>query len=71
MPADGFERGKSNRPGLAGFEHGKILRRDPNGLGQVIEAHFARREHDVQIDNDGHELKRSNPVPLEFSGLRP
>ncbi len=69
--ADGFERGEADGLGLAGFEDGKILRRDVHAVGQVIQPHFALRENHVEIDDDGHKLKPSIPVPLEFSGLRP
>ena len=69
--ANGFERGKTDGLGLAGFEDGQILRRDVHGGGQIVEPHFALRENHVEIDDDGHKLKPSIPVPLEFSGLCP
>jgi hypothetical protein len=69
--ANGFERGKTDGLGLAGFEDGQVLRCDVHAVGQVVQPHFALREHHVQIDDDGHKLKRSIPVPPEFSGLRP
>jgi hypothetical protein len=47
------------------------LRRDVHGGGQIIQPHFALGENHVEIDDDGHKLKRSVPVPPEFSGLRP
>ena len=69
MGANGFERGEADGPGLAGLEDGKILRRDVHGGGQIVQPHFALRENHVQIDDDGHKLKRSIPVPPEFSAL--
>lgn len=69
--ANGFERGEADGPGLAGFEDGQVLRRDVHGGGQIVQPHFALRENHVQIDDDGHKLKRSIPVPPESSGLRP
>jgi hypothetical protein len=47
------------------------LRRDIHGGGQIVQPHLALRENHVQIDDDGHKLKRSIPVLPEFSGLRP
>jgi hypothetical protein len=47
------------------------LWRDVHGCGQVIQPHFPLREDHVEIDDDGHGIKRSMPVPPEFSGLRP
>ena len=69
--ADRLERGEADGLGLAGFEDGQILRRDVHGLGQIVQPHFALRENHVEIDDDGHKLKPSIPVPLESSGLRP
>lgn len=56
--ANGFERGKANGPGLAGFEDGKILRRDVHAVGQIVQPHFPLGENHVEIDDDGHKLKR-------------
>jgi hypothetical protein len=47
------------------------LRRDADGIGQIVQPHFPLCENHVQIDNDGHKLKRSVPAPPEFSGLHP
>jgi hypothetical protein len=47
------------------------LRRDVHGLGQIVQPHLPLRKNHVQIDDDGHKLKRSVPVPPGFSGLRP
>jgi hypothetical protein len=47
------------------------LRRDVHAVGQVVQPHFALGENHVKIDDDGHKLKPSVPVPLESSGLRP
>jgi hypothetical protein len=47
------------------------LRRDVHGFGQFVEPHFPLGEDHIEIDDDGHKLKRSIPVPLAFSGLRP
>ena len=69
MGANGFERGETDGPGLAGFEDGKILRRDVHGGGQIVQSHFALRENHVQIDDDGHKLKRSVPVPPAIPAL--
>ena len=71
MGANGFQRGETDGPGLASLEDGQILRRDVHGRRQIVQPHFALGENHVQIDDDGHKLKRSVPVPLEFSGLRP
>jgi hypothetical protein len=30
------------------------LRRDADGVGQVVQPHFPHREDNVEIDNDGH-----------------
>ena len=62
MLADGFQRGEADGFGLAGFEHGQILRRDVHAIGEVTQAHFALREEQVEIDDDGHRLKPSVPV---------
>ena len=64
MGANGFERGETDGPGLAGFEDGKVLRRDVHGIGQIVQPHFPLGENHVEIDDDGHKLKRSIPVPL-------
>ena len=69
--ANRLERGEADGLGLAGFEDGQVLRRDVHGLRQIVQAHFALRENHVEIDDDGHKLKPSIPVPLESSGLRP
>jgi len=71
MGANGFECGEPDGPGLAGFEDGQILRRDVHGGGQIVQPHFALGENHVQIDDDGHKLKRSIPVPPAFCSLRP
>jgi hypothetical protein len=68
--ADGFERGETDGLGLAGFEDGQILRRDIHGVGQIVKPHLPLRENHVEIDDDGHKLKRLVPVPLEVPGLR-
>jgi hypothetical protein len=47
------------------------LRRDVHGSRQIVKPHFPLGEDHIQIDDDGHKLKRSVPVPPEFSGLRP
>src|ERR1017187_7577137 len=57
MFANGCERGKADGPGLAGFEDGKILRRDVHTVGQIVQPHFALGENYVEIDDDGH-IKR-------------
>ncbi len=67
--ADRFERGEADGLGLAGFEDGQILRRDVHGLGQIVQPHFALRENHVEIDDDGHKLKPSIPVPLAVPAL--
>lgn len=56
--ADGLECGKTYGLCFAGLEHGKILRRDVHAVGQIVQAHFTLREDDVEIDDDGHRLKR-------------
>ena len=57
MGANGFQRGKTDGPGLAGLEDGMILRRDVHGFRQVIQPHFPLGENHVEIDDDGH-IKR-------------
>jgi hypothetical protein len=52
--ANGFERGETDGPGLAGLEDGQVLRRDVHGLGQIVQPHFALGKNHVQIDDDGH-----------------
>jgi hypothetical protein len=69
--ADGFERGEADGFGLAGLEDGQVLRRAVHGGGEVVKSHFALCENHVEIDDDGHNIKRSTPVPPESSGLRP
>ena len=69
--ADGLERRETDGFGLTGFEDGQILRRDADGVGEVVQPHFALREHYIEIDYDGHNLKPSILVPPEFSALRP
>ena len=54
MFADGLQRGEADGLGLAGFEDGKILRRDVHAVGQIVQPHFALRENHVEIDDDGH-----------------
>jgi hypothetical protein len=39
------------------------LRRDVHGGGQIVQPHFALRENHVEIDDDGHKLKRGAFVP--------
>jgi hypothetical protein len=54
--ADGFEGGEADGAGATGLENGKVLGRDVHGVGQVVQAHFALGEDDIQIDDDGHGL---------------
>jgi hypothetical protein len=54
--ADGFERRETNGASPAGFEDGEILRRDVHAVGQIVQAHFALGQDDIQIDDDGHGL---------------
>ena len=70
MFANGFERGEADGFGLAGFEDGKILRRDVHAIGQIVQPHFPLRENHIEIDDDGHKIKWSIPVPLVIPGLR-
>jgi hypothetical protein len=42
------------------------LRRDVHSLRQIVQPHFALGENHVEIDDDGHKLKRSILVPREF-----
>jgi len=69
--ANRFQRGETDGLGLAGFEDGQVWRRDVHRRRQFVQPHFPLRQNHVKIDDDGHKLKRSIPVPLEFSGLRP
>jgi hypothetical protein len=68
--ADRLERGEADGLGLAGFEDGQVLRRDVHGVREIVQPHFALREHHVEIDDDGHKLKPSIPVPLAVPVLR-
>jgi hypothetical protein len=45
------------------------LRRDVHAVGQIVQPHFALREHHVEIDDDGHKLKPSAPVPPAICDL--
>jgi hypothetical protein len=67
--ANRFERRETDGLGLAGFEVGQIGRRDVHGFSQLIQPHFPLREDHVEIDNDGHNLKPSIPVPVEVPAL--
>ena len=67
--ANGFQRGETDGLSLSGLEDGKILRGDVHGFGQFVEPHFPLREDHVEINDDGHKLKRSMPVPLEVPAL--
>jgi len=68
--AYGFERGEADGFGFAGFEDGQVLRSYVHGLGQIVQPHFALGENHVEIDDDGHKLKPSTPVPLADPVLR-
>ncbi len=71
MFADGFQRGKADGPGLAGFEDGQVLRGDVHAVGQIVQAHFALGKNHVEIDDDGH-IKRKEECRMqnEETGLR-
>ena len=69
--ANRFERGKTDGFGLAGFEDGQVLWRDADGGGQIVQPHFPLREDHIEIDDDGHKLKRLIPALPGFFGLRP
>jgi hypothetical protein len=56
--ANGFERGEADGPGLAGLEDGQVLRRNADGISQIVQPHFPHRQDDVEINDDGHKLKR-------------
>lgn len=55
MKTDRFERGKADRFGFPGLEHGEILGSDSNGLGEIVELHLAAGKHDIEVDDDGHD----------------
>jgi hypothetical protein len=52
--AKSLERAEADGSGPAGLEHREILRGDAHLLSERVESHFAAREHDVQIDDNGH-----------------
>lgn len=56
--ADRFHGRKSDRLCLAVFQDGDICQCDTDLLGKLGNAHFALRQHDVDIDDDGHNLIR-------------
>ena len=56
--ANGFQGGEADGLGLAGFQDGQVLRRDVHGSGQVVQPQLALGEHDIQVDDDGHAVKR-------------
>jgi len=56
MFANGFQGGKPYRLRPARFEHGKVLGCDVHRFSQIVEAHFALSENDVEIDDNGHGL---------------
>lgn len=39
---------------LAGFQQGYILFGDANVLRKLAGAHFAFRQHDIEVDDNGH-----------------
>src|SRR5690606_7782100 len=47
-------RAEPNGPRPAGLQHRKILRGDADTLRELVEAHLAPREHDVDVDDDRH-----------------
>jgi len=52
--ADRFERRKPDRPGLAVFQHGNIGHRDADSVGKLGDTHLPLRQHDVDVNDDGH-----------------
>lgn len=56
MPTDGFQRRKTDRLGLAGFENGQVLGRYADDLCQIIGFDLTAGEHDIQANSNGHEF---------------
>jgi hypothetical protein len=50
--ADRFQGRKADGFGLFIFQDGKIRQRDAHLLGELGDAHFSFRQHDVDIDDD-------------------
>jgi hypothetical protein len=39
---------------LAGLQHGKVLDRDADRVGEIAEPALAPGEHHIEVDDDGH-----------------
>ena len=52
--ADGFERGEADGFGFAVFQDRDVGDRDADAVGEFGDAHLALRQHDVDVDDDGH-----------------
>jgi len=53
-PADFFQGGKTNGPGLAGLQLGQVGNRNPREFGQLIQPHLFFDQLQVQVDQYGH-----------------
>ena len=53
--ADRIEGREADSLDLAGFQQGQVGERDSDRFGKVGHRHFPLREHDVDIDDDGHQ----------------
>jgi hypothetical protein len=67
--ANCIEGRETNRFGLAGFQDGQILRRDVDGIRQIVQPHFPLRQHYVQIDDDRHKLNGQFLFLPDFSAF--
>ncbi len=60
-PADGFEGAEADGFSAAGFEHRQVLRGDIHGGGEVVETPLSPGQHDIEIDDDGHQAAGVGP----------
>src|SRR5674476_1675315 len=73
--ADGLERREADRAGLAGLQVAEVGHGDAHAVAELVQAHLASGEHNVEIDDDWHcsdrqfavlaELERGGEKPLE------
>src|SRR6185437_3016201 len=61
-PTDRVQGGEADGSSSPVLQHGDVCRGDADGGGEVAHGHFASGEHDVELDDDGHQMTSSSSV---------
>ncbi len=59
-PAHRVQGGEADGSGPSVFEHRDVRRGDADGPGEVAHGHLASGEHDVELDDEGHQMTQSS-----------